>query len=198
MSKKTQEHSEPETPLTDTGSVETHRKVDNEHDDRMFGGGVMAIFQPPKAGVGSIPVPKRWIDDPTCGESMTVGLTPDTDSGHALRVARALAGKTVSGKDSLNKPIKCIGITMEPFRSAEHVDEGGEVKGGTAKVGFHLHRADSAVPVFVANAQVKKDITAIIVRMGVPSPSHPVDVVCEAVKGTQTYRVICADLADDQ
>jgi hypothetical protein len=150
-------------------------------------GTAMSIWKPSKRST-SLAIPSHWEADPNCGEYMTT-LNED-DPKMAKLVALALAGKTKSGKNSQNKRLKVIGITIVPFLAKKN-DEGYQ----DSKIGFHLHTA--AETVFVAHYHAKADIIALVGRYGVPSPAHPVDVVIDPVPEANTYRVLAADLVSE-
>jgi len=150
-------------------------------------GSQLAVFRK-VTRAASMDIPAHWADDPNCGEYLTT--MDENDPAMSKIVAKALAGKTKSGKGSVNLPLPIIGITAEPFRSAPNED--GEV---FSKVGFHLH-LETGKTVFAAHFHVKKDIIALIRRHGMPSPRNVVHAVIEDHPAAKTYRLIAADLAD--
>ena len=149
--------------------------------------GALSVFRKPTRAA-SLDIPENWITDPNCGEYITT--MDEDDPVQSKIVARAMAGKTKSGKGSVNLPLPIIGITAEPFQSSPN--EQGEQ---FAKIGFHLH-LENGKTVFAAHFHVRKDIIALIRRHGMPSPKNVVHAVIEDHPTAKTYRLIAADLAD--
>jgi hypothetical protein len=135
----------------------------------------------------SLSIPSHWEDDPNCGEYMTT--LDESDPKQSKMVALALAGKTKSGKDSQNKRLIVIGLTVCPFLSAKD-DEGMQC----GKIGFFLHTAKETV--FVAHYHAKSDILALVGRYGIPTPNKPVEVVIDPVPDARSYRILAADLVE--
>lgn len=139
------------------------------------------------AKVVSLAIPSHWDQDPNCGEYRTT--LDESDPKQARMVALALAGKTKSGKASMNKKLSVIGITVCPFLSAKN-EEGDQ----SSKIGFHLHTAKETV--FVAHYNAKSDVLALVGRYGIPTTQKPVEVVIDPVPEANTYRVLASDLIE--
>jgi hypothetical protein len=136
----------------------------------------------------TLSIPEHWESDPLCGEYQT--SLDESVPALAKLVAMALGGKTKSGKLSQNKRIAVIGITVQPFLSAKN-DDGDQ----SSRIGFHLHSLKETI--FVAHYHAKVDILALIGRFGVPTIQKPIDVIIDPVEGTNTYRVLAADLVEE-